>query len=58
MGELIGDEVLNAFAVIGRPQDAGAELKRRYGDVVDRITVPSAPGLPPDRVRDVLSVLR
>ncbi len=58
MGELIGDEVLSAFAVIGRPQDAGAELKRRYGDVVDRITVPSAAGLPPDRVRDLLSVLR
>jgi probable F420-dependent oxidoreductase len=58
MGELIGDEVLNAFAVIGRPQDAGAELKRRYGDVVDRITVPSAAGLPPDRVRDLLTALR
>jgi probable F420-dependent oxidoreductase len=58
MGELIGDEVLNAFAVTGRPQDAGAELKRRYGDVVDRITVPGAAGLAPDRVRDLLAGLR
>ena len=48
MGELIGDDVLSAFAVIGRPQDAGAELKRRYGDVVDRVTVPGAAALPLD----------
>jgi len=58
MGDLIGDEVLSAFAVIGPPQDAGAELKRRYGDVVDRITVPSAATLAPDRVRDLLAGLR
>ena len=57
MGELIGDDVLNTFAVIGSPQDAGAELKRRYGDVVDRITVPSAPGLPPDQFRALLTSL-
>ncbi len=58
MGDLIGDEVLNAFAVIGRPQDAGAELKRRYGDAADRVTVTSAAGLPPDQVRDLLAALR
>jgi alkanesulfonate monooxygenase SsuD/methylene tetrahydromethanopterin reductase-like flavin-dependent oxidoreductase (luciferase family) len=58
MGELINDEVLHTFAVIGRPQDAGAELKRRYGDVVDRITVPSGVGLPADRVRDLIAALR
>ena len=58
MGDLIDDEVLSAFAVIGRPQDAGAELKRRYGDVADRVTLPSAAGLPPDQVRDLLAALR
>jgi probable F420-dependent oxidoreductase len=58
MGELIDDEVLNTFAVIGRPQDAGAELKRRYGDIVDRVRVPGAAGLPPDQVRDLLTGLR
>ena len=57
MGDLIGDDVLTAFAVIGSPQDAGAELKRRYGDIVDRITIPSSAGLPPDRVRDLLTSL-
>ena len=58
MGDLISDEVLSAFAVIGRPQDAGAELKRRFGDVADRVTVPGASGLPPDQVRDLLTGLR
>jgi probable F420-dependent oxidoreductase len=58
MGELISDDVLGAFAVIGRPQEAGAELKRRYGDVVDRITVPSSAALSPDGARDLLTGLR
>jgi probable F420-dependent oxidoreductase len=58
MGGLIDDEVLNTFAVIGPPQDAGAELKRRYGDIVDRVTVPRAAALAPDQVRDLLSGLR
>jgi probable F420-dependent oxidoreductase len=58
MGDLIDDEVLNTFAVIGPPQDAGAELKRRYGDIVDRVTVPRAAALAPDQVRDLLSGLR
>lgn len=36
MGELIDDEILNTFAVVGAPESVGAELKRRYGGVVDR----------------------
>jgi probable F420-dependent oxidoreductase len=36
MGELIDDEVLNAFAVVAGPEGVGTELKRRYGGVVDR----------------------
>jgi hypothetical protein len=58
MGELIDDEVLSAFAVIGPPQDAAAELKRRYGDCVDRVTVPVAAGMPKSQVRDLLASLR
>jgi probable F420-dependent oxidoreductase len=36
MGELIDDDVLHAFAVVAGPEGVGAELKRRYGGVVDR----------------------
>ena len=34
MGELIDDEILNTFAVVGAPEEVGPELHRRYGDVV------------------------
>jgi probable F420-dependent oxidoreductase len=37
--EAIDDEVLDTFAVIGTPEDAIAEVKRRYGDLVTRITI-------------------
>jgi probable F420-dependent oxidoreductase len=46
MGELIDDEVLGAFAVIGAPADAAAELKRRFGDIVDRVNAPVTPAGP------------
>ena len=45
MGALIDDEMLHAFAVVGSPEEAIAEVKRRYGDVATRITLT----LPEDR---------
>lgn len=36
MAELITDDMIAAFAVVGRTEDAGRELQRRYGDVVTR----------------------
>jgi probable F420-dependent oxidoreductase len=45
MGELIDDDVLHTFAVVGTPEDAIAELNRRYGDICTRITLT----LPEDR---------
>jgi probable F420-dependent oxidoreductase len=38
MGDLIDDEVLNTFAVVGEPDQLATELLRRYGDVVERIS--------------------
>lgn len=43
MGQLITDEVLEAFAVVARPEDVATEMNRRYGDVVDRLSF-YAPG--------------
>ena len=37
MGEAIDDEILNTFAVVGEPEQIASELKRRYGDIVDRL---------------------
>ena len=45
MGELISDDVLKEFAVVGTPEDAITEVKRRYGDICTRITLT----LPEDR---------
>jgi len=45
LADLIDDEVVRAFAVVGAPEDAIAEIRRRYGDIATRITLP----LPPDR---------
>ena len=36
MGELITDEMLNIFGVMDEPQNIVAEIKSRFGDVVDR----------------------
>ena len=38
MGELIDDEILNTFAVVGSPEQIAPELGRRYGDVISRIS--------------------
>jgi probable F420-dependent oxidoreductase len=38
MGELIDDEILNTFAVVGQPETVAPELGRRYGDVISRIS--------------------
>jgi probable F420-dependent oxidoreductase len=38
MGNLIDDEVLNTFAVVGAPEDIAPELGRRYADVIGRIS--------------------
>ncbi len=39
LGGMIDDEVLNTFAVIGTPEEAIAELQKRYGDIATRVTL-------------------
>ncbi len=38
MAELISDDIVEAFCVVGPPEDIPAELLRRYGDMVTRIS--------------------
>jgi probable F420-dependent oxidoreductase len=38
MGDLIDDEILDAFAVVAEPTGIAAAFKKRYGDVVDRLS--------------------
>lgn len=46
MGDLITDEVLDAFAVSGTPAEVAAAVLHRFGDVIDRISLytPQPPG--------------
>jgi probable F420-dependent oxidoreductase len=39
MTAMIDDDVLSTCAVIGEPKHAGAEIVRRFGDLVDRFTL-------------------
>src|SRR5690606_16215143 len=36
MGDLITDDILNAFAVVGEPDTIAGQIKSRYGDIIDR----------------------
>ena len=38
MGELIDDEILNTFAVVGEPEEIAPELLKRYGDCITRVS--------------------
>jgi probable F420-dependent oxidoreductase len=39
MSALIDDEVLCTFAVVASPDEAGQQIQRRYGDLIDRYTI-------------------
>ncbi|MEA2347683.1 MAG: hypothetical protein QOG62_1470 [Thermoleophilaceae bacterium] len=56
IGEVIDDEVLNTFAVIGSPAQAMAEVKRRYGDVTTRVPIAVPKDL--DRLPEAFELLR
>jgi hypothetical protein len=38
MGELIDDDILNAFAVVAPLDQVAAEVRSRFGDLVDRFS--------------------
>jgi probable F420-dependent oxidoreductase len=38
MGDLVDDEILSTFAVVGPPESIAPELGRRYADVISRIS--------------------
>src|SRR3954454_18390695 len=48
---LIDDDMLHTFAIIGTPEEAVEEARRRYGDVATRISVTVPEGADTDRWR-------
>jgi probable F420-dependent oxidoreductase len=58
MGNLITDEILETFAVVGQPEHVAPELHRRYGDVIERISFYAPYKSDPERWAQVLSALK
>ncbi|MFN0025994.1 MAG: LLM class F420-dependent oxidoreductase [Acidimicrobiales bacterium] len=58
MGNLVDDEILNTFAVVGEPEQVAPELHQRYGDVIDRITFYAPYRSNPERWRSVLEAMK
>jgi probable F420-dependent oxidoreductase len=58
MGELIDDDVLNAFAVVAAPGDVGALVRERFDDVVRRFSIYAPYALSDDARRAIVVGLR
>ena len=56
MPELINDEMLETFAVVGEPRRVATEIRRRYGPLVDRLTLENT--LPDEWIAEQLQLLR
>jgi len=58
MPDLVTDEIVDTFAVVGTPEEAVAEVKRRYGDIATRITLPVPEDRDEERWRALFDTLR
>jgi probable F420-dependent oxidoreductase len=56
MAELIDDEMLETFAVVGEPRQVAAGIRQRYGGLVDRLTLET--GLPDQWIAAQIDLLR
>ena len=58
MTGLIDDTVLNTFAVVGEPEEVGSEVRRRFGDIVDRFSFYAPYRLDPQACETMISAIR
>jgi probable F420-dependent oxidoreductase len=58
MGTIIDDDVLNTFAVVAEPGAVAAELLRRYGDVMTRMSLYTPYALDPAVTAQIVAELR
>lgn len=58
MGELIDDEVLDTFAVVAPLEDVATEIRRRFGDLIDRFSLYVPYQLDADARRYIVDDLR
>jgi probable F420-dependent oxidoreductase len=55
MTTLIDDTILNTFAVVGEPKEVGAEVRRRFGDTIDRFSFYAPYQLDPQACQTMIS---
>jgi probable F420-dependent oxidoreductase len=55
MGDLITDDILDAFAIVGEPEDIPKAMLARYGGIVDRLSFYAPYQSDPDRWSRVLA---
>ena len=58
MGDLVTDEILEAFAVVAPLDRVAAGLKARWGDVLGRISFYAPYGTDPDQWTDIITELK
>ncbi|MEM9131706.1 MAG: LLM class F420-dependent oxidoreductase [Actinomycetota bacterium] len=58
MGDLVDDEILNTFAVVGEPEAVAPELHNRFGDCVQRVSFYTPYAADPDRWRKVMTDIK
>lgn len=58
MGTLINDEILNTFAVVGKPEEVAPELSSRYGDIIQRISFYTPYDSDPERWASVIDAVK
>jgi alkanesulfonate monooxygenase SsuD/methylene tetrahydromethanopterin reductase-like flavin-dependent oxidoreductase (luciferase family) len=58
LAEVIPDEIVDAFAVVGTPEEVVAELRQRFEGLLTRIQVRLPDGIDPDRRAALLAGLR
>lgn len=58
MGDLIDDEVLDAFAVVATPDRIVPRVRERFEGLVDRLMLSFPPALADDEVRGLIAELR
>lgn len=56
MGELITEEILQAFAVVGEPRSIPGQIRARYGDIIDRTSAAYA-NIPKEDRKRIISEL-
>lgn len=58
MGDLVDEEVLNTFAVVGEPEAVAPEIHQRFGDVIQRISFYTPYAADPERWRQVMADIK